>query len=59
MHTNYLKVAQLLISEKKIKKTDGWYLYSKDGSRKLGGPYKTEEEVNKRERQVQYFKNRK
>jgi len=40
-----------------IKKTaKGYTLYSKDGSRKLGGPYKTREEALRRERQVQFFK---
>lgn len=40
-----------------IRKTaKGYLLYSKDGSRKLGGPYRTREEALKRERQVQFFK---
>ncbi|MGH7268463.1 MAG: hypothetical protein ACREMB_26900 [Candidatus Rokuibacteriota bacterium] len=40
-----------------IKKTaKGYVLYSKDGSRKLGGPYTTRAEAVKRERQVQFFK---
>jgi hypothetical protein len=40
-----------------IKKTaKGFVLYSKDGSRRLGGPYRTREEAVKRERQVQFFK---
>jgi hypothetical protein len=40
-----------------IKKTArGYVLYSQDGSRKLGGPYKTREEALRRERQVQLFK---
>ena len=40
-----------------IRKTaKGYVLYSKDGSRKLGGPYRTREEALKRERQVQFFK---
>lgn len=39
-----------------IRKTaKGYALYSKDGSRKLGGPYRTREEALKRERQVQFF----
>jgi hypothetical protein len=43
-----------------IKKTaKGHVLYSKDGSRKLGGPYRTREEALKRERQVQFFKHAK
>ena len=40
-----------------IRKTaKGYVLYSKDGSRRLGGPYRTREEALKRERQVQFFK---
>ena len=39
-----------------IKKTaKGYVLHSKDGSKKLGGPYKTRAEALKRERQVQFF----
>lgn len=47
-----------------IRKTPkGYVLYSKskgsDGKRKrLGGPYKTRAQAEKRERQVQYFKHR-
>lgn len=40
----------------KITKNGKYYLYSKDGTKKLGGPYDTESEVWARERQVQYFK---
>jgi hypothetical protein len=43
-----------------IKKTaKGYVLYSKDGSRKLAGSYRTREEALKRERQVQFFKHAK
>jgi hypothetical protein len=43
-----------------IKKENGkWVLYSSDGSKKLGGPYDTEQDAIDRERQVQYFKNHK
>ncbi len=43
-----------------IKKTaKGYVLYSKDGSQKLGGPYRTREEALRRERQVQFFKHSK
>lgn len=38
------------------KEDDGYHLYSKDGSKHLGGPYDTEEEAKKREKQVQFFK---
>jgi len=37
----------------------GCVLYSKDGSRKLGGPYRTREEALKHERPVQYFQHAK
>lgn len=40
----------------KVERDSKYYLYSKDGTKKLGGPYDTEAEVWKRERQVQYFK---
>ena len=40
-----------------IKKTDsGYVLYSKDGSKKLGGPYKTRDKAKQREEQVKHFK---
>jgi len=40
-----------------IRKTaKGYVLYTKDGSRRLGGPYRTREAAVKRERQVQFFK---
>jgi 2'-5' RNA ligase len=42
-----------------IRKEDGkFYLYSRDGSKKLGGPYDTRYEAEERERQVQYFKHK-
>lgn len=41
------------------KEPDGWVLYTKDSTRKLGGPYKTREEAEERERQVQFFKHQK
>tara|TARA_Y100000034_G_scaffold129983_1_gene187447 strand:- start:470 stop:982 length:513 start_codon:yes stop_codon:yes gene_type:complete len=43
-----------------IKQTsDGWILYSRDGSKRLGGPYKSRDSAVQRGRQVQYFKHRK
>ena len=41
------------------KTTKGFELRSKDGTRKLGGPYRTRAEALKRERQVQFFKHAK
>lgn len=42
-----------------IKKTkDGWHVVSEDGSKNLGGPYKTQEEAKKRLDQIEYFKNK-
>lgn len=38
-----------------VKKTDGWYVESRDG-KNLGGPYDTKEEADERLRQVEYFK---
>lgn len=32
------------------------YLYSKDGTKRLGGPYATEEALRKREEEVKKFK---
>lgn len=43
----------------KIKTSKGWIVKSKDGKKKLGGPYKTEEAANKRLAQVEYFKKKK
>jgi hypothetical protein len=36
-----------------------YYLYKKDGSKKIGGPYSSKAEALKRERQVEYFANKK
>jgi hypothetical protein len=38
------------------KEDEGYVLYSKDGSKKLGGPYKSRKEAEDREAQVQKFK---
>lgn len=35
-----------------------WVLMSHDGSKKLGGPYKTREEAVEREREVKFFANK-
>jgi hypothetical protein len=43
----------------KVKRKDGWHLYSRDGRKHLGGPYKSEAGVNRRERQVRYWKAKK
>tara|TARA_Y100000592_G_scaffold91243_1_gene151082 strand:+ start:93 stop:923 length:831 start_codon:yes stop_codon:yes gene_type:complete len=48
------------VKESKITERDGkFFLYSKDGSKKLGGPYESREGAMKRERQVNYFKHKK
>ena len=40
-----------------IKKEKSSYnVYSKDGSKHLGGPYKTEAEAKTRLKQIEYFK---
>ena len=39
-----------------IKRDNKWFLYSKDGSKKLGGPYTDKSQAIHRERQVHYFK---
>jgi len=41
---------------KKLK--NKYYLYDHAGSKKLGGPYTTKEQAEKREKQVNYFKNK-
>lgn len=42
-----------------IHKKDGkYYLYSKDGDKKLGGPYETKEAAKEREQEVNYFKHK-
>lgn len=43
----------------KKQEDDGWHVYSHDGAKHLGGPYKTEEGANKRLQQVHYFKHKK
>ena len=46
-------------AEETIKQEDGkWFLYSKDGKEKLGGPYDSEDEAIKREKQVLAFKDK-
>jgi hypothetical protein len=35
-----------------VKRQEGFYLLSKDGTRKLGGPYETREEAAKREQLI-------
>lgn len=39
----------------KVKKHNRWYVQSETGKR-LGGPYRTEAEADKRLQQVEYFK---
>lgn len=42
-----------------IRTKSGWHVVSEDGKKNLGGPYRSEEEANKRLKQVEYFKNKK
>ncbi|MCX8008505.1 MAG: hypothetical protein N3A54_02240 [Patescibacteria group bacterium] len=51
-----LQEEQDTLNETIVKRDGKYYLYSKDGSRKLGGPYRSRKQALKRERQVQYFK---
>lgn len=40
-----------------VRHKDGkWYIYSKDGQKKLGGPYYTEAEAKRRLAQIEYYK---
>lgn len=41
-----------------VKTKDGYHVKSEDGSKNLGGPYKTEEEAKKRLAIVEYFKHK-
>lgn len=38
------------------KENGGYHVYSEDGSKNLGGPYKTKAEAEKRLREVECFK---
>lgn len=40
-----------------VRRKLGWYVVSKDG-KKLGGPYKSEEQAKTRLKQVEYFKHK-
>ena len=39
-----------------IKNDDGYYVFAEKSRKRLGGPYKTKEEAQKRLDQVEYFK---
>lgn len=41
-----------------VRKKDGYYVVSEDGSKNLGGPYKDRDEAVKRLQQVEYFKHK-
>ena len=43
----------------KKKTSKGWMGYSEDGTKKLGGPYKSEGQADKRIAEVEYFKHKK
>lgn len=54
---NETKINEIGMTLNKImEKENKWYVYSEDGSKKLGGPYDTEEEAKKRLKQVESFK---
>ncbi len=42
-----------------VKRKAGYHVVSEDGSKNLGGPYKTREEAEERLRVVEYFKHKK
>ncbi len=50
-----IKIGVIMI----VKTSKGWVVKSKDGKRKLGGPYKTKAEAKKRLAQVERFSHRK
>lgn len=41
------------------KESNGYNVYSEDGSKHLGGPYKSKSKAEERLRQVEYFKHHK
>ena len=41
-----------------VKTKEGYQVKSEDGSKNLGGPYKTEEQAKKRLAVVEYFKHK-
>lgn len=46
-----------IVSNKIVKRDGKYYVYSKDGTKKLGGPYDTRKEAEKRLGQIEAFKN--
>lgn len=52
IYTIDIEDTQEIIRQEKGK----WYLYSKDRAKKLGGPYDSRPQAEKREKQVQFFK---
>jgi len=51
------ETATLEITENRVEKRDDkWYIYSEDGTKRLGGPYDTREEAEKRLAQIERFK---
>jgi len=41
-----------------VKEPKGYCVYSEDGTKKLGGPYETREEAQRRLAQVEHFKSK-
>ncbi len=41
-----------------VKRKDGWHVVSEDGSKNLGGPYTSQQEAEKRLREIEYYKSR-
>jgi len=39
-----------------IRRNNKWFVYTKDGKKKLGGPYDTYKEALKRLRSIEYWK---
>jgi uncharacterized protein len=54
------ELAEIIEAEGRIirKEADGYHVYSEDGSKHLGGPYKSMGEAKKRLEQIDYFKNK-
>ena len=52
------KATQETQERRLVKKKGKFYVYSEDGTKKLGGPYASEGEAKKRLEQVEYFKHK-
>lgn len=47
-----------LVLSKIVERKGKFYIYNKDGTKKLAGPYDSKKEALKRLREIEYFKHR-